>query len=72
MAAGCTRQQQDESETVLVHQETGPSEANLFEDISIVDPDQAASRQVKPVASLHKVIKFRLAIDDEIKATNHY
>uniref|UniRef100_A0A1D1XK30 General transcription factor 3C polypeptide 6 n=1 Tax=Anthurium amnicola TaxID=1678845 RepID=A0A1D1XK30_9ARAE len=58
---------EDESETVLVHQETGPSEANLFKDKCIVDPNQVPFRQVKPVASLDKILKFRLAANDEIQ-----
>ncbi|XP_074348015.1 uncharacterized protein LOC141686830 isoform X2 [Apium graveolens] len=45
----------------VVHVETGPSEANLFAGIGIEDPNQAASKQVKPVAQLQKILKFRLA-----------
>ncbi|KAA8526844.1 hypothetical protein F0562_008927 [Nyssa sinensis] len=44
----------------VVHKETGPSEANLFSGTCIIDPKQAAAKQVKPIASLHKILKFRL------------
>ncbi|KAB1217237.1 hypothetical protein CJ030_MR4G021084 [Morella rubra] len=50
-----------------VHEETGPSEANLFSGKCIIDPNQTPSKHVKPVAQLHKVLKFRLAPDDEIQ-----
>lgn len=41
--------------------ETGPSEANLFSGAGIIDPNQPASKEVKPVAQLQKILKFRLA-----------
>ncbi|KAM1150203.1 hypothetical protein ACFX13_031497 [Malus domestica] len=44
-----------------VHEETGPSEANLFAGKCIMDPNQSPSKQVKPVTSLQKILKFRLA-----------
>ncbi|WOG81388.1 hypothetical protein DCAR_0100535 [Daucus carota subsp. sativus] len=47
--------------TPVVHVETGPSEANLFSGACIIDPNQASSKQVKPVAQLQKILKFRLA-----------
>lgn len=45
---------------VVMHQETGPSDTNLIKDICIVDPNQEPSKQVKPIASLQKILKFRL------------
>ncbi|KAK9150086.1 hypothetical protein Syun_008395 [Stephania yunnanensis] len=43
----------------VLHEETGPSEANLFKGKCIVDPNQTSAKQVRPIASLQKVIKFR-------------
>lgn len=53
----------------LLHEETGPSEANLFTGKYIIDPNQAPSKQVKPVARLHKTLKFRLLSDDDKDAS---
>ncbi|EOY12880.1 Transcription factor TFIIIC, putative isoform 1 [Theobroma cacao] len=55
---------EDEASPV-VHEETGPSEANLFSGKYIIDPNQAPRKQVKPVAQLHKILKFRLLLDDD-------
>ncbi|GKV15916.1 hypothetical protein SLEP1_g26647 [Rubroshorea leprosula] len=49
----------------VVHEETGPSEANLFSGKCIIDPNQALRKQVKPIARLHKILKFRLLFDDD-------
>ncbi|GLT83365.1 hypothetical protein SLE2022_016580 [Rubroshorea leprosula] len=49
----------------VVHEETGPSEANLFSGKCIIDPNQALRKQVKPIARLHKILKFRLLLDDD-------
>ncbi|GLT66541.1 hypothetical protein SLA2020_389000 [Shorea laevis] len=51
----------------VVHEETGPSEANLFSGKCIIDPNQTPSKNVKPVAQLHKILKFRLAPDTDIQ-----
>ncbi|ONK73715.1 uncharacterized protein A4U43_C04F34510 [Asparagus officinalis] len=56
-----------DEEKVVLHPETGESERNLFKETSIVDPTPVPSKQVKPVASLHKVLKFRLANEGEAK-----
>ncbi|XP_040990066.1 general transcription factor 3C polypeptide 6 isoform X2 [Juglans microcarpa x Juglans regia] len=53
----------EEDTTPVVHEETGPSEANLFSGKCIIDPNGAPSKGVKPVARLHKILKFRLAPD---------
>ncbi|KAG6634467.1 hypothetical protein I3843_12G119500 [Carya illinoinensis] len=53
----------EEDATPVVHEETGPSEANLFSGKCIIDPSRARSKDVKPVARLHKILKFRLAPD---------
>ncbi|KAM5562706.1 hypothetical protein ABKV19_017756 [Rosa sericea] len=45
----------------VVHEETGPSEANLFAGKCIVDQKQSSSKQVKPVGRTHRILKFRLA-----------
>ncbi|TQE10494.1 hypothetical protein C1H46_003949, partial [Malus baccata] len=39
----------------------GPSEANPFAGKCIMDPNQSPSKQVKPVMSLQRILKFRLA-----------
>ncbi|XP_021754861.1 general transcription factor 3C polypeptide 6-like [Chenopodium quinoa] len=44
----------------LIHEETGSSDANLFKGTCIVDPNQGQSKNIKPVTSLHKILKFRL------------
>lgn len=53
--------------TPVVHVETGPSEANLFSGAGIIDPNQPASKEVKPVAQLQKILKFRLAEEVDCK-----
>lgn len=53
--------------TPVVHVETGPSEANLFSGACIIDPNQALSKQVRPVAQLQKILKFRLAEEVDCK-----
>ncbi|GMN44778.1 hypothetical protein TIFTF001_013979 [Ficus carica] len=55
----------EEDDGPAVREETGPSEANLFSGKCIVDPNQAPRKQVKPMTRLHKILKFRLATDDE-------
>ncbi|XAR68361.1 hypothetical protein NMG60_11003460 [Bertholletia excelsa] len=49
----------------VVHESTGPSEANLLSGKCIVDPKQAPSKEVKPIARLHKILKFRLLSETE-------
>ncbi|KAF3442130.1 hypothetical protein FNV43_RR16046 [Rhamnella rubrinervis] len=49
----------------VVHEETGPSEANLFSGKCIIDQNHAPKKQVKPVARLHKILRFRLSRDDD-------
>ncbi|XVE80167.1 hypothetical protein DITRI_Ditri14bG0118000 [Diplodiscus trichospermus] len=51
----------------VVHEETGPSEANLFSGKCIIDPNQAPRKQVKPIARFHKILKFRLLLDDNVQ-----
>ncbi|XP_059441406.1 uncharacterized protein LOC132173812 [Corylus avellana] len=57
----------EEDGTPVVHEETGPSEANLFSGKCIIDPNQTPSKNVRPVAQLHKILKFRLAPDTDIQ-----
>lgn len=56
------------ADTPVVHEETGPSEANLFSGTRIIDSSQPPTKQVKPLCQLHRVLKFRIAIDSEIQA----
>lgn len=43
-----------------VQEELESSEANLFKGVCIADMNQGPSNQIKPVTSLHKILKFRL------------
>ncbi|THU55176.1 hypothetical protein C4D60_Mb11t03800 [Musa balbisiana] len=45
--------------------ETKPSETNVFKDKQFLDSKQAPSKQVKPIASLHKILKFKLVSEDQ-------
>ncbi|KAK4420349.1 hypothetical protein Salat_1985200 [Sesamum alatum] len=50
-----------------VHEEAGPSETNLFYGRCIVDPMQTPAKQVNAVATLNKVLKFRLFLEADNK-----
>ncbi|KAL9383295.1 hypothetical protein Peur_023618 [Populus x canadensis] len=54
----------------LILEETGPSEANLFAGRCIVDPNQTPTKEVKPVAQLQKILKFRLLMDEDVQDFN--
>ncbi|KAI5411946.1 uncharacterized protein LOC127086368 [Lathyrus oleraceus] len=58
----------EEKDTPVVHQETGPSEANLFSGRTLIGSSQPPTKQVKPVCQLHKVLKFKLSPDSEIQS----
>ncbi|KAI3708423.1 hypothetical protein L2E82_37592 [Cichorium intybus] len=49
----------------VVHEETGPSEANLFSGKCIINPNEGTKKQVKPVCQLQKVLRFKLLQDDQ-------
>ena len=51
----------------VVHEETGPSEANLFSGKFIIDPNEAPSKEVKPIGSLQKILKFRLLHEGDVQ-----
>ncbi|XP_073025432.1 uncharacterized protein [Primulina eburnea] len=54
----------DESEVApIAHEQAGPSETNLLSSRCLMDPKQTPAKQVNPLASLHKVLKFRLFLD---------
>ncbi|XP_010644208.1 uncharacterized protein LOC100257155 isoform X1 [Vitis vinifera] len=53
--------------TPVVHEETGPSEANLFSGTFIIDPNQAPAKEVKPIASLQKILRFRLLHEGDVQ-----
>ncbi|XP_008806533.1 uncharacterized protein LOC103719190 [Phoenix dactylifera] len=57
-----------ESDGVL-HQETGSSKTDLSKDKCIIDSNEASFKHVKPIAKLHKVLKFKLATDDQNQIT---
>ncbi|GLT69361.1 hypothetical protein SLA2020_415190 [Shorea laevis] len=46
------------------HEETGPSKADLFSRKCIIEPPR---KQVKPIARLHKILKFRLLLKDDVQ-----
>ncbi|ESR65159.1 hypothetical protein CICLE_v10009838mg [Citrus x clementina] len=51
----------------MVHEEAGSSELNLFSGKCIIDSNQAPRKQVKPVARLHKILKFRILLDGDVQ-----
>ncbi|KAG9155977.1 hypothetical protein Leryth_012041 [Lithospermum erythrorhizon] len=53
--------------SLMFHEETGPSEVNLFSGKCIVDSRQLPLKQIKPVARLEKILKFRLMTEAEKK-----
>ncbi|XP_050218372.1 uncharacterized protein LOC126669088 [Mercurialis annua] len=60
----------EEEAAPVVHEETGPSEANLFSGAYIIDPNQSPVKQVKPVACLQKILKFKVLLDDDVQDTS--
>ncbi|XP_011098327.1 general transcription factor 3C polypeptide 6 isoform X1 [Sesamum indicum] len=57
----------ESDEAPIVHEEAGPSETNLFSGRCIVDPKQTPAKQVNAVATLNKVLKFRLFLEADNK-----
>ncbi|GAB2284541.1 hypothetical protein Dimus_018995 [Dionaea muscipula] len=55
----------ENEKAAVAHEQMGPSEANLFKGTCIVDPSQASIKEVKPIASLHKILRFRLLPEAE-------
>ena len=51
----------------MVHEETGPSEANLFSGKFIIDPNEVPSKEVKSIGSLQKILKFRLLHEGDVQ-----
>ncbi|KAL3721720.1 hypothetical protein ACJRO7_034115 [Eucalyptus globulus] len=56
----------EEGTSSIVPEETGPSEANKSSGKSNMDPNQCPSKQVKPVACIHKILKFKLFVDTNV------
>ncbi|XP_038678887.1 general transcription factor 3C polypeptide 6-like isoform X2 [Tripterygium wilfordii] len=54
----------------VVHEETGPSDANLFTGACIMDPNLPPVKQVTPIARLQKILKFRLLEEDDVQDAN--
>ncbi|RYR43841.1 hypothetical protein Ahy_A08g040239 isoform D [Arachis hypogaea] len=52
----------------VVHEESGPSDANLFSATRIIDSNQPPTKEVKPLCQLHKVLKFKISPDSEIQS----
>ncbi|XP_068640401.1 uncharacterized protein [Aristolochia californica] len=52
----------------IIHGENGPSEENLSMGKHVADPSQASQKQVRPIAQLHKILKFRLFSEDNNKS----
>ncbi|KAL2331452.1 hypothetical protein Fmac_019033 [Flemingia macrophylla] len=57
-----------EQDAPVVHEETGPSEVNLFSGARLIDSSQSPTKQVKPVCQLNRVLKFKLLPDSEIQS----
>ncbi|MED6143521.1 hypothetical protein PIB30_007137 [Stylosanthes scabra] len=57
-----------EQDKPVVHEESGPSDANLFSGTRIIDSNQPPTKQVKPLCKLHKVLKFKISPDSEIQS----
>ncbi|CAJ1957946.1 unnamed protein product [Sphenostylis stenocarpa] len=57
-----------EQDTLVVHEETGSSEVNLFSGTRLIDSSQPPTKQVKLLCQLHKVLKFKLSPDSEIQS----
>ncbi|CAN1304893.1 hypothetical protein LINPERPRIM_LOCUS26354 [Linum perenne] len=55
----------EHEEGPVLHEERGPSEANLFSGRCIVGPEEGPAKEVKPVGQLQKVLKFRLLLDED-------
>ncbi|WOL10139.1 hypothetical protein Cni_G18893 [Canna indica] len=55
----------DDTPTTTMCPETRPSETNSSKDKGIVDAKEAPSKQVKPIASVHKILKFKLVTEDQ-------
>ena len=53
--------------TLQRHEETGLSEANLLSGKFIIDPNEALSKEVKPIGSLLKILKFRLLHEGDVE-----
>ncbi|CAJ2659620.1 unnamed protein product [Trifolium pratense] len=56
-----------EQDTPVGHEETEPSETNLVSGTRLIDSSQPSTKQVKPVCQLHKILKFKLSPDSEIR-----
>ncbi|XP_076934741.1 uncharacterized protein LOC143601137 [Bidens hawaiensis] len=52
-----------------VHEERGPSGANLISGKSIINPNQVPKKQVKPVCQLQKILRFKLLSDGQTEST---
>ncbi|KVI02231.1 hypothetical protein Ccrd_019490 [Cynara cardunculus var. scolymus] len=48
----------------VIHEETGPSETNLFAGKSIIDSNQVLKKQIKPVCQLQKILRFKLLSEE--------
>ncbi|XP_073127054.1 uncharacterized protein [Henckelia pumila] len=53
----------ESEEAPISREETGSSETNLLSNKHMMDPKQTPAKQVNPLASLQKVLKFRLFLD---------
>lgn len=46
-----------------IHKETGSTQANLSKKDHIVDQNEDQSKHIKPLTSLHKILKFKLVVE---------
>ncbi|XP_021717740.1 uncharacterized protein LOC110685513 isoform X2 [Chenopodium quinoa] len=57
----------EDEKTSLIHEEIGPSEAKRFKNDRTADPNSGSSKHIKPVTSLHKILKFRVQTEVDEK-----
>lgn len=52
-------------EVSVVEEEVGPSETNRLT-AEAVEPEQTPRKELKPIASVHKILKFKLLPDSAV------
>ncbi|XP_047172679.1 uncharacterized protein LOC124840638 [Vigna umbellata] len=64
--SSCQGSHATERDALVVHEETGSFEVNLFSITRLIDSSQTTTKQVKPFCQLHKILKFKLSPNSEI------
>ncbi|KAF8044242.1 hypothetical protein BT93_A2279 [Corymbia citriodora subsp. variegata] len=60
----------EEGTSFIIPEETRPSEANKSSGKCNMNPNQCPSKQVKPVACISKILKFKLLVDTDVPDAN--